>query len=122
MTGTASNGEWVGVSLRDVLESGGHQARCRQRSGRWNILADLEDSRTDRSERHQLLDIITVAICGVICGTDSRVRVEMFGKSKEERFCTFLELPDLAGLLSIGKPGGGRWGQTLSCPMTSFPG
>ena len=43
-------------------------------------------------KRHQLLDIITIAICAVICGADSWVHVEMFGKSKEEWFRTFLEL------------------------------
>ena len=42
--------------------------------------------RIERSKRHGLLDIITIAICGVICGADSWVFVEMFGKSKEEWF------------------------------------
>ena len=53
---------------------------------------DLEDPRIERCKRHQLLDVITVAICAVICGADSWVHVEMFGKSKEEWFRTFLEL------------------------------
>ena len=122
MTGAASNGEWVGVSLRDVLELAGIKPDA------VSVLVDGTFSQIwktlgpDRSERHQLLDIITVAICGVICGADSRVRVETLGRSKEEWFRTFLDLPDLAGLLSRGKPGGGQWGQTLSCPMTPFPG
>ena len=38
----------------------------------------LEDPRIDRCKRHQLLDIITIAICAVICGADSWVHVEMF--------------------------------------------
>ena len=54
---------------------------------------DLADPRIDRSKRHQLLDIISIAICAVICGADSWVHVELFGKSKEEWFRTFLELP-----------------------------
>ena len=53
----------------------------------------LDDPRIDRCKRHQLLDIITIAICAVICGADSWVHVELFGKSKEEWFRTFLELP-----------------------------
>ena len=53
----------------------------------------LEDPRIDRCKRHQLLDIITIAICAVICGADSWVHVEMFGKSKEDWFRTFLDLP-----------------------------
>ena len=51
---------------------------------------DLEDPRIERSKRHGLLDIITIAICGA----DSWVFVEMFGKSKEEWFRTFLDLPN----------------------------
>ena len=42
----------------------------------------------------QLLDIITIAICAVICGADSWVYVELFGKSKEEWFRSFLDLPN----------------------------
>ena len=55
---------------------------------------DLEDPRIERSKRHSLLDIITIAICAVICGADTWVYVEMFGKSKEEWFRTFLDLPN----------------------------
>ena len=46
----------------------------------------LVDPRIERSKRHQLLDIIASAICAVICGADSWVYVEMFGKSKEGWF------------------------------------
>ena len=55
---------------------------------------DLEDPRVERSKRHGLLDILTIAICAVICGADSWVHVEMFGKSKEEWFRSFLDLPN----------------------------
>ena len=53
----------------------------------------LEDPRIDRCKRRQLLDIIAIAICAVICGADSWVYIELFGKSKLEWFRTFLELP-----------------------------
>ena len=55
---------------------------------------ELEDPRIDRCKRHSLLDIITIAICAVICGADTWVHVAMFGRSKEEWFRTFLELPN----------------------------
>ena len=45
---------------------------------------ELDDPRIERSKRHQLLDIVAIAICAVICGADSWVYVEMFGRSKEE--------------------------------------
>lgn len=32
---------------------------------------DWEDPRIDRSKCHQLLDIVAIAICAVICGADS---------------------------------------------------
>ena len=54
----------------------------------------LEDPRIDRCKQHQLLDIVAIAVCAVICGADSWVYVEMFGKSKEEWFRTFLDLPN----------------------------
>ena len=54
----------------------------------------LEDPRIDRTKQHQLLDIVTIAICGIICGADSWVDIELFGKCKEEWFRTFLELPN----------------------------
>ena len=56
--------------------------------------ATLKDPRIDRTKRHKLLDIIAVAICATICGADSWVHIEMFGRSKEEWFKSFLELPN----------------------------
>lgn len=56
--------------------------------------ASLDDPRIDRTKRHNLLDIVTIAICGTICGADSWVDIELFGNCKEEWFKTFLELPN----------------------------
>ena len=56
--------------------------------------ADLEDPRIDRTKLHQLLDIIIIAICAVICGADTWVTVEEFGNAKIDWFRTFLELPN----------------------------
>ena len=44
-----------------------------QRTSIMDHFQDLEDPRIDRSKRHQLLDIIAIAICAVICGADSWV-------------------------------------------------
>jgi predicted transposase YbfD/YdcC len=43
---------------------------------------------------HLLIDIITIAICGVICGADSWVEIEQFGHAKAEWFGQFLRLPN----------------------------
>ena len=61
-----------------------------------DYLRELDDPRIERSKRHQLLDIVAIAICAVLCGADSWLYVEMFGKSKEEEelFRSFLDLPN----------------------------
>jgi predicted transposase YbfD/YdcC len=54
----------------------------------------LEDPRTDHTKRHALLDIVTIALCGVICGADNWVEIEAFGKAKLPWLRTFLALPN----------------------------
>jgi hypothetical protein len=52
----------------------------------------LEDPRIDRTKHHQLLDILIIAICAVICGADDWVAVESFGQANREWLETFLPL------------------------------
>ena len=56
--------------------------------------ASLEDPRIERTKLHQLLDIIVIAICAIICGADDWVEVELFGNAKLAWLQTFLELPN----------------------------
>jgi len=56
--------------------------------------SDLPDPRVERTKLHQLTDILTIAICAVICGAEGWTDIELFGKSKESWFKTFLELPN----------------------------
>ncbi|MEQ9027523.1 MAG: ISAs1 family transposase [Aggregatilineales bacterium] len=53
---------------------------------------DLPDPRVRGRCDHKLLDIIMIAICGVLCGADSWVGIETVGKAKESWFREFLEL------------------------------
>src|SRR2546423_7004518 len=55
--------------------------------------ATLPDPRRDHLKAHRLLDILTIALCAVICGADDWVAVETFGQSKAEWLRTFLDLP-----------------------------
>ncbi len=55
--------------------------------------AALPDPRVDRTKEHQLLDILTIAVCAIICGADSFVEMEEFGDAKREWLATFLALP-----------------------------
>jgi predicted transposase YbfD/YdcC len=54
----------------------------------------VKDPRINRTKLHELLDIIIIAICGVICGADNWVDIELFGKAKIDWLKTFLKLPN----------------------------
>jgi predicted transposase YbfD/YdcC len=53
---------------------------------------NLADPRKD-NKRHKLIDIITIAICGIICNADSFEHIAEFGRAKREWLKGFLELP-----------------------------
>jgi predicted transposase YbfD/YdcC len=55
--------------------------------------AALTDPRRDHTKEHQLLDIIAITLCAVICGADGWVDVATFGQVKEGWLRTFLALP-----------------------------
>ena len=55
---------------------------------------DVTDPRLERQKLHQLVDIIVIAICAVICGADTWVDIELFGRSKLKWLKKFLELPN----------------------------
>jgi predicted transposase YbfD/YdcC len=58
-----------------------------------NHLSEVEDPRIERSKRHQLIDIILIAVCAIICGADDWVAIERFGHAKLAWFKSFLALP-----------------------------
>lgn len=55
--------------------------------------ATLPDPRVERTKLHPLIDVISIAICAVICGADSWVAVETFGNAKQDWLKRFLTLP-----------------------------
>jgi predicted transposase YbfD/YdcC len=56
--------------------------------------ADLPDPRIDRTKRHALIDILTIALCAVIGGADTWPDIEQFGYAKQGWFKRFLALPN----------------------------
>jgi hypothetical protein len=54
---------------------------------------ELHDPRKEGMVEHKLLDMVTIAVCAVICGAQSWVDVELFGRSRERWLKQFLELP-----------------------------
>jgi predicted transposase YbfD/YdcC len=62
--------------------------------GLLRAFAGLKDPRMDRTRKHNLSDILSIAISAVICGADGWVQVAEFGGLKRDWFQTFLELPN----------------------------
>jgi predicted transposase YbfD/YdcC len=61
--------------------------------GLLRFFADMEDPRSPQGRRHELLDMIVIAICAVICGAEGWQGVALFGVSHEPWLATFLRLP-----------------------------
>ena len=54
--------------------------------------SNITDPR-DLNKRHKFIDIITIAICAVVCGANSWEHIQVFGQSKLDWFKDFLQLP-----------------------------
>jgi predicted transposase YbfD/YdcC len=59
----------------------------------WSSFADLPDPRTGNAQRHNLLDVLTIALTATICGAESCVDFADFARDRETLFRDFLELP-----------------------------
>lgn len=55
---------------------------------------DLKDPRAQHLIEHRLLDIIAITICAIICGAETWVDIESYGRAKEQWLKEFLELPN----------------------------
>lgn len=49
-----------------------------------DYFVDVEYPRIERTKQHKLIDIITIAICAVICSADSWVAIETYGQAKQD--------------------------------------
>ena len=54
----------------------------------------VPDPRIHRTRRHNVIDIIVIAVLAVLCGAEDFVSIEMFGKSKRDWLSERLELPN----------------------------
>jgi predicted transposase YbfD/YdcC len=55
--------------------------------------ATLTDPRMERTRRHELLNMIILALCGTIAGADGWVEIANYAKTKRPFFRRFLDLP-----------------------------
>jgi len=54
--------------------------------------SQLEDPRIERNKLHPLMNIIVIAICGVISGAENWVDIELYGNLKKAWLSQFLDL------------------------------
>ncbi len=52
----------------------------------------MEDGRAEKKLTHPLVNVVSIAILGVICGADGWVSIELYGKSKVDWLGSFLDL------------------------------
>src|SRR2546421_3661674 len=55
-------------------------------------LAPMADPRIDRRKDHDLIDILVIAVCTLLCAGETFNDMEDFGKAKYDWFKTFLKL------------------------------
>jgi len=55
-------------------------------------LATVRDPRVNLKTEHDLVDILTIAVCALLCGSEGFNDMEDFGQAKYEWFKTFLRL------------------------------
>ena len=63
-------------------------------SGIMKHFESLPDPRHTRNRRHLLVDVIVVAVCGVIVGCKGPTSIERWAKAKKDWLATLLELPN----------------------------
>lgn len=54
----------------------------------------LSEPRVDRTKAHDLIAVLVIAVCSLLCGGESFNDMEDFGQAKYEWFKTFLQLRD----------------------------
>ena len=59
-----------------------------------DFFSELEDERRDNANKeHELVDILVIALCGMLSGADDWVAIAQYGTEKEDWFSQFLALP-----------------------------
>jgi predicted transposase YbfD/YdcC len=59
-----------------------------------DYLGQVSDPRSERNQEHPFISILTIAICGVICGADNWVEIEAYGNAKQDWLESILALPN----------------------------
>jgi predicted transposase YbfD/YdcC len=60
-----------------------------------DFLSEIEDPRRETANRrHELVDILVIALCGMLSAADDWVSIEQYGNAKRDWFARFLSLPN----------------------------
>jgi hypothetical protein len=59
-----------------------------------NHFSQLKDPRARGRTLHNLIDIIVITICAIICGAEQWVEVAEFGMQRIDWFKQYIELPN----------------------------
>src|SRR5947209_11927305 len=86
---------------REVARSGrGSSARVPRMAARWvNVEAigsyfeSLSDPRHTRNRKHLLVDIVVIAVCGMVCGCDGPTAIRRWAANRRGWLGQFLALP-----------------------------
>jgi len=57
-----------------------------------HLLEQIPDPRSNQGKRHELEELLLIAVIAVLCGAEDWTGIELFAKSREEFFRSFLEL------------------------------
>lgn len=59
------------------------------------LLSEIEDPRRDNANRrHELIDILVIALCGMLSAADDWVSIALYGRTKKDWFAQYLSLPN----------------------------
>lgn len=56
------------------------------------VFSDLEDPRTGNAKRHDLLEMLLIALCTILCGGETCSDMALFGRSKHDFLKEFMTL------------------------------
>lgn len=59
-----------------------------------DIFKQLQDPRSSRNQKHLFIDIIILAVCGILCGAENWVEVAFYAECRKDFFAQFLALPN----------------------------
>lgn len=83
----------------------------------WEHFCILPDPRVERTKLHKLEDILTIAICAVICGAETWVDIADFGRAKKSWLRTFRDdQPEINHIIF----GSAEYGKDGLLPLTEL--